>query len=318
MCERWDILGLGIVAVDDLLYVAEYPRPDTKVAIQVRQRQGGGLTGTALVAAARLGAKAAYGGILGDDALSRYTIEAFEREGVDCAPVLHHAGARPCHATIVVDQSTGLRTILYSVDGVISRSPEQVSPQLIAACRLLFVDYTSGYGGLRAARLAHAQGIEVVGDVERLTVPGAEELIYEIDHLIVGIDLARLVTDETTPERMVRALAGEERACCAVTVGEHGCWYSERGGEVQHVPAFRVEAVDTTGCGDVFHGAYAACIAKGECVSDAIRVAAAVAALKAMQPGGRNGIPDRPTVDRFLCERGLAGHRNWGMPCDRA
>jgi ribokinase len=297
---RWDVLGLGIAAVDDLLYVDAYPQPDTKVAVRARQRQGGGLTATALVAAARLGARAAYGGVLGDDELSRFTVCELEREGVDCAPVLHRSEAEPCHSVVVVDRSTGSRTILYSSEHVLSRQTNEVTPDLIGQCRVLFLDYTTGYSGLHAAQVAHDLGIEVVGDVERLSVPGAEELLREIDHLIVGIELAALVTGEAQPEQMVRALSGNERACCAVTAGDRGCWFVERGGEVRHVPALEVPVVDTTGCGDVFHGAYAACISLGEGVARAIEVATAAAGLKATKPGGRAGIPDRATVERLL------------------
>jgi sulfofructose kinase len=301
---RWDVLGLGIAAVDDLVYLDAYPQPDTKVVVRARQREGGGLTATALVAAARLGARAAYGGVLGDDELSRFTLRELEREGVDCSPVLRKREAEPCHSTVLVDSSTGSRTILASTERVVSRQPDEVQPDLIGQCRLLFVDYTTGHGGLRAVRLAHELGIEVVGDVERFTVPGSEELLNEIDHLIVGIALAALVTGRTEPEDMVWALLGGGRACCAVTAGDRGCWYAGRGGEVHHLPAYRVPVVDTTGCGDVFHGAYAAMVSFGESVDRAIEVASAAAALKATKPGGRAGIPDRESVERFLREGG--------------
>ena len=104
------------------------------------------------------------------------------------------------------------------------------------------------------------------------------------------------------------ALARPNRACCAVTAGAQGCWYSEHGGRVRHFPAFRVPVVDTTGCGDVFHGAYAASIARGDGIDRAIQVATATAGLKASQPGGRAGIPDRVAVERFLG----AGVRGFG------
>ncbi len=307
--DRWDILGLGVVAVDDLVYLASFPQADSKMPVQARGRQGGGLTGTALVAAARLGAKTAYGGILGDDELSLYTIRELEREGIDCAPITYHAEARPCHSLVLVDQSTGQRTILYSTEGMMPRQPEQVDEAVVRACRLLFVDSTTGYGGVRAVELAHAHGIQAVGDVERLTVPGTEELMRQLDHLIVGIQLAQQVTGMSEPEQMVRAL-GDGRACCAVTAGDRGCWYTEGSSAVRHVPAYHVEVVDTTGCGDVFHGAYAACIARGETVAAAIQVATATAAIKATQPGGRAGIPDRATVERFLQAEGTERARH--------
>ncbi len=303
----WDVLGFGAVAVDDLIYVDRYPQPNTKVTVRDRRREGGGLTGTALVAAARLGARAAYAGVLGDDELSRFTIEAFEREGVDCTPVLHRSEARPIHATIIVDESTAHRTILAWFGGVMFRPPDMITESLIAACRVLFLDHFNVEGGLRALEIARRHGIPVVADVEFVREPGVLDLIRRVDHLIIATDLGRRLTGEGEPPSMVRALAGPERACCVVTAGEEGCWYSEFGGEVVHVPAFSVDAVDTTGCGDVFHGAYAACLARGEDIPTAIRVASAAAAIKAMHPGGRSGIPSRDEVDRFLEERGGGG-----------
>jgi sulfofructose kinase len=300
MSARWDVLGFGVVAVDNVVTVDRYPIPDTKVEMRSQQRYGGGLTGTALVAAARLGAKAAYCGVLGDDELSRFTLQELEREGVDCTAVLQQPGARPYSAIVIVDQATGQRTILYTRQGVVQRQPEEMTEDLIGSCRVLFVDYTAGAGGQRAIELAHARSIPVVGDIEQAVAPDIPDLVRQIDHLIVGTEFGEQFTGETEPKQMVRALAGPDRACCVVTVGDQGCWYSERGGEVRHFPAFQVEVVDTTGCGDVFHGAYAACIAWGESIDRAIQIATAAAGIKATKPGGRSGIPNLPTVERFL------------------
>jgi sugar/nucleoside kinase (ribokinase family) len=298
---QWDVLGFGAVTVDDLIYVEHYPMPDTKVAVLDKQRQGGGLVGTALVAAARLGARAAYAGILGDDDLSRYTLGEFAREGVDCAPVLHRKDARPIHSMIIVDRTNGQRSIMASFVGVQWRAAAEIPAALIAACRVLFIDHHAVAGGLHAIDIAHQHGIPVVADIERETEPGAIDLAPRVDHLIVGINYAHRKTGVDAPADMVRALyAG--RTCVVVTAGERGCWYAarEQGGEVRHVPAFPVQVVDTTGCGDVFHGAYAACIAQGESVDSAVRVASAAAALKATQPGGRAGIPSRAAINQFM------------------
>ncbi len=300
MNTRWDILGLGVVAVDDLLYVEHFPRPNTKMRIQGKERQGGGLTATALVAATRLGARTAYLAVLGDDDLSCSALEELEREGVDCSPVLCQATARPVHAVVIVDRSSGERTILYTTEGYTPVPPEYIGEELIAQCRVLFVDYTAGEGGLRAVTLAHRHAIPVVADIEQESAPAMAELIPQVDHLIVDVEMAGRATGEAQPEHMVRALAHPKRACCVVTAGERGCWYAEWGGEVHHFPAYHVNVVDTTGCGDVFHGAYAACIARGEPVARAIQVASAAAALKATRPGGRSGIPTWSAVEAFI------------------
>jgi sugar/nucleoside kinase (ribokinase family) len=302
MIPCWDVLGFGAVAVDDLIYVDHHPLPDSKMLVRAKRREGGGLTGTALVAVARLGAKAAYCGVLGDDELSRFTIQELEREGVDCTPILHRAEARPIHSIVIVDLSTGQRSILAYPGGMIERQPEELTEDLIASCRVLFVDQTVIEGALHATKVAHAHGIPVVADIEFTADPRSPDLIRQVDHLIIGINLARQLTGEEDPATMVRSLAHAGRACCAVTAGERGCWYAEHDGKVRHFPAFPVQVVDTTGCGDVFHGAYAACIAQGESVDVAIQVATAAAGLKATRPGGRSGIPSRAMVDQFLRE----------------
>src|SRR5947209_15359530 len=101
----WDVLGLGCVAVDDLLYVPAYPPPECKVRVRRRERQGGGLTGTALVAAARLGARCAFAGVLGDDEDSRFVEDCFRRDGVDTSPIVRRPAARPIRSTVIVDES---------------------------------------------------------------------------------------------------------------------------------------------------------------------------------------------------------------------
>jgi sulfofructose kinase len=155
---------------------------------------------------------------------------------------------------------------------------------------------------LAATRLARGLAIPVVGDVETVSDPRSSELISRIDHLVISQELACELTGAEEPEAAVAGLAGPDRACCVVTAGEKGCWYSERGRDVQHFPAFRVDVVDTTGCGDVFHGAYAAGIARGESVTRSIEIATAAAGIKATWPGGRTGIPDLNTLDLFLKE----------------
>jgi sugar/nucleoside kinase (ribokinase family) len=304
MPGKWDVLGLGAVAVDDLVYVDHCPAPDSKQPILHQKRQGGGLAGTSLVAVARLGGKAAYCGVLGDDELSTFTLHELEREGVDCSPCVSQAGARPVHSIIIVDQSTGSRVILFSRDGVMEPPVEALTEALVVNCRVLFVDHLVLGSALQMIPMAHRHGIPVIADVEDDSDPQLPAFIKQIDHLIVGIELAKRLTGEENPVQIVGALARSGRACSVVTAGSHGCWYCERGGQVQFFPAFQVEAVDTTGCGDVFHGAYEISIARGECVPRAIQIATAAAGLKATQPGGREGIPSYPTVMEFLAENG--------------
>ncbi len=300
---RWDVLGYGLVSVDELLYVAHYPPPNTKAQVLRRERQGGGLTGTALVAAARVGARCAFAGVLGDDDLSQHAIRELEREGVDCSLLIRRADARPCHSTIVVDQSTGSRNIFFTRDGVMARPVAEITPELVARCRVLFVDSLDLDAALQGALVADALGVPVVADLDFVKYTAADALLSHVSHLILPEDFALRLTGAGTAPEAVAALARTTRPCTTVTAGERGAWYAVAGGPVQHQPAFAVPTVDTTGCGDVFHGAYAACVARGLTVPESIRFASAAAAIKAMYPGGRAGIPDRAAVERFLAAR---------------
>lgn len=302
MNPTWDVLGLGAVAVDDMVYVDGYPPPNTKVPIIDERREGGGLAGTALVTVARLGGTAAYLGVLGDDALSLFASAELERAGVDCSHVRRRPDARPIHSVIIVDSRTGQRTLFYSMAGVCNPDVADITPDVIGACRVLLVDSTVAVPALHAVDLARQAGVQVVADLEHSDGEGISELLRQVDHLIVGLDFAREVTGARSPEDLVRGLWLPTHTACVVTAGDHGSWYlaRETGSQIQHCPAWPVQVVDTNGCGDVFHGAYAARIARGDGVARAIGVASVTAALKATKPGRRQGIPDWPTVSRLM------------------
>jgi sulfofructose kinase len=301
-CEfmKCDILGLGGVAVDDLIYVEHYPPPDAKVRVLRRERQCGGLTATALVAAARLGARCAYAGVLGKDDLSRFTLDSLRRERIDVSHVRQTSAARPIHSTIVVDQNRGTRNIFFDIDQVVGAG-QGPSTTLVTSCRVLFVDNLGVSGMVKAARLARRKGVPVVGDFENDQHPQFPELLSLTNHLIVSREFAARLTGLQSPKEAVSRLAGPDREVAVVTDGDQGCWYWAREWTVpRHQPAFEVKVVDTTGCGDVFHGAYAFGLARDMNLEDRIRLASAAAALKVTKPGGQSGIPSLSKVKAFL------------------
>jgi ribokinase len=156
---------------------------------------------------------------------------------------------------------------------------------------------------LSAAHVARAAGAAVVADFEgRPTEPDFPELMAQVDHLIVSADFASWWTGRNDPADAARGLWSPERAVVIVTCGAAGCWWLSRegAGQPRHQPAFQVEVVNTTGCGDVFHGAYAAGLAQGLSLPDRLRLASATAALKAGCSGGQAGIPSRSVVQAFL------------------
>jgi ribokinase len=163
------------------------------------------------------------------------------------------------------------------------------------------VDHLGVPGIIRAARLARRAGIPVVADIESDRDPQIHQLLALTDHLILSRGFATALTGAKSPELAVRKLARPDRQVAAVTCGDQGCWYLARGWSLpKYQPAFRVKAVDTTGCGDVFHGAYAFALVRGMALEERIRFASATAALKATRPGGQAGIPPLAAVRRFL------------------
>jgi sugar/nucleoside kinase (ribokinase family) len=300
-----DVLGLGCSAVDDLLYVRHYPPPDAKAEVIRRERHCGGLTTTALVAASRLGARCAFAGTLGQDEESQFVLETLRREGVDTRHVVFRTDAGPVRSTIVVDETRRSRNIFFDVQRVRGADPNRPAKKIILGARVLLVDRYGIRGMLRAARLARRAGIPVVGDFESSHAPRLRELLALTDHLILSERFACQLAGVSHPAKAAQKLWRKDRSVVVVTCGERGGWSYEGSPYVpEPFRAFRVRAVDTTGCGDVFHGAYAAALARGLSLEERLQFAAAAAALKTTKPGGQTGIPTRAAVERFLKAKG--------------
>ena len=284
-----DILGLGCATVDELLFVDAYPAPDGKVLVREAQTQGGGLSATALVAGARIGARCAYGGMLGPDETSRQVAEILEAEGVDTTLVTWRDDAAAIRSTIIVDQSAHTRTIFFRRPGLVGAAPDAPSEREIAASRVLLIDHYGGAGNARAVEIARRVGVPVVADFERVDVPNWADFYPHVDHLVVSRGFAAQLCGQQAPSAAARALWTPRRAVVVVTAGEQGA-HAFDGNQGVHVAAFPVEVVDTTGCGDVFHGVYAATLAWNWPLRKRLIWASAAAALKARHVGAQAGI----------------------------
>jgi len=304
MTKHFDVLGLGCAAVDDILYVPAYPPADGKIEVRARERHCGGLCATALVAAARLGATCAFAGALGDDDGSRFVLDAFSRERVDTRHAVRRRAAGPVRSVIVVDERRRTRNIFYHLPTALGADAKLPAKEVILRARVLLVDRFGIPGMIRASRIARAAGSPVVADFESSRLPRFAELLALVDHLIVSENFARQFTGARTPAAAAEKLWRKDRAVVVITCGVRGCWFLDAStARPQRLPAFRVRAVDTTGCGDVFHGAYAAGLARGLPLVERLRLASATAALKATQHGGQAGIPRWRQVRAFLASQ---------------
>ena len=300
----FDVLGLGAVALDEFLYVDAYPAPDTKVRARESRVQCGGLTGNALVTAARMGARCAYAGRLGTSAAAKAIEEGFAGEGVDTRHASRRAEDGVVTSTIIVGTEGNTRNVFSRRNGITGARESEPSADVVESARVLFLDHHAGPGGVRAGRIAAAAGIPIVADFERQDAPCLDELLELTGHLIVPAHFACAITGASSPSDAILQLATSAREVTVVTNGAEGFWWVEKGGQPNHVPAFVVEVADTACCGDVFHGAYAAALAEGVPLRARLRFASAAAALKATRIGGQQSIPRRGEVDAFLERHG--------------
>jgi ribokinase len=298
-----DVIALGAVAVDSLVYVDAYPPPDTKVSVRRSLQQCGGLSATALVAAARLGASCAYAGLLGFDADSEFVSQAMLAEGIDLTHVAREVGAGPVHSTIIVGAQGDTRNIFTEHPARTGAHETLPAEELIRSARVLHVDHLGIPGMIRAARIARAAGVAVVSDLERDEFDGVDELFSLVDHLIISEGFALQRTGAQDAATAARALWTPARRTVVVTTGANGCVFTFDGAAVQTQPALAVNVVDTTGCGDVFHGAYCAALARRMPLDECVRIATVAASLKATRPGAQAGAPFWRQVESVRSER---------------
>jgi sulfofructose kinase len=306
-----EILGLGCVALDETLLVDDYPAEDSKTAISERSIRLGGITANALAAASRLGVRCGFAGTLGHGDVSRRVLDELIAAGVDTTLIRREAASQPIRSTIITSRRTGSRTILYDLAGAVGATTDWPPADAIQSAGLLLIDHFGMEGMLRAAKIAAAAGIPIVADFESDQRPEFGELLALVDHLIVARDFAQRITGTSDPARAVDLLWTNRRQAVVVTCGREGCWFraADAGSLPQHVPAIAVAARDTTGCGDVFRGAYATALLR-QCEAstlDRIRFATTAAALRAAATTPAERFPDRAAVDRLFAQ-------TWPMP----
>lgn len=313
MEKLYDVLGAGIAAVDDLIYVSEYPQVDCKIPVHGSVRHGGGPACTAIAAVGSLGGRAAYTARFGENELSKYIASALERHGVDISHIVDDPEGGPYHSIIVVD-GAGHRNVFY--DPALYRviTADDLPEALIQSAKLVLLDHITEPALTEVAEKAHRLGVAVLGDIEGRS-ESAKKLAALTDYLIVPRAWGEWASGARNPRDACAILAGVGRPATVVTDGAGGCYFcSSAEPEVRHFPAFKVDAFDTTGCGDTYHGAFALAVARNLTAADAVAFASAAAALKAMADGGkRRGWDALPTLDEviaFLGSRLSEGERS--------
>jgi|Deesub1362B_J571_1020462.scaffolds.fasta_scaffold17589_2 sugar/nucleoside kinase (ribokinase family) len=299
--KPFDVVGLGLNAVDELCVIPRYPEFNSKIRILSLHRQGGGQVATAMVALARWGLRARYIGKVGDDERGRYSLESIRKEGVDVTFVTVERGAFSQFAFILIDARNGERTILWDRDEKLMYRPGELDRKAVCSGRILHVDGHDIPATCQALQWAKEEGIPSVMDIDKVE-EGTAEMIRMVDFLITSSTFPSRFTGIADPVEALKTLDREVPGFVAMTLGREGALAMTSAGPL-HVPGFVVKAVDTTGAGDVFHAGFIFGLLQGWELRRILEFANAAAAIKCTQIGGRSGIPTLPRALAFLAER---------------
>ena len=293
-----DVLCAGFACHDLVFAVPQHPGPDEKMRAEGLTNCGGGLAANAAVAAARLGCRTAFAGYLGADVYGDFHLAEFHADGVNTAWVVR--GSEPTPLSAIIVKPDGLRTIVhYRGDSEGACTGRFDLAQL--RTKSILIDAYQFDLAVALTEYAKANHIPTVIDADALR-PQVAQLVQQVDYVVASERFALEYSDDAGVEAGLHKLSAVAPHV-VITLGGRGLIW-QRGATVGQLPAFPVNAVDTTGAGDAFHGAFAAGLALGLGWDELLRYASAVGALCCTKVGGRVGIPTAAEVTEFL-----AAHR---------
>ncbi len=293
--REYDVVGFGQNTVDHICVLPEYPRIDTKTEILNYEKLPGGQIATAVVFASRLGLRGKYIGKVGSDDNGRLSAESLGKEGIDVTSLSVAAGARNHCSFVMVDQKSGERTIIWDRDPRLTYPVGDLRRSEICAGHVLLLDGHDQEAALQAAVWAQQEGIAVVADLDRVE-GNSKSLIGRVDFLIASAGFPSELTGIDDPEASLLALRGHCPGFLAVTIGAAGAT-AVLGSRCVRFPGFKVRAVDTTGAGDIFHGAFIYGLLRNWPLASIMSFANAAAALNCTHLGAR---AETPTLNEIM------------------
>ncbi|MCX7049421.1 MAG: PfkB family carbohydrate kinase [Candidatus Sumerlaeota bacterium] len=301
--DSLDVLGIGVATLDTVGAVEEFPEPDGKTRVFDLMQEGGGPAATAMVACSRLGLRAGLIAMTGDDDEGRFIRDGLAKEGVDVSRVFIGKNHRSIVAFCFAHRKTAQRVIYAARYQLPHMDFEKIDRAYLKRAKILLIDGLELSAGAKAAEIIRGAGGLTVMDAGSAHA-GYAEALRHIDYLVASWTFARGYTKKATPEEALEVLrwSGWHRAV-AITLGPEGYIAAEGGHAPFRAAAFEVKAVDTTGAGDVFHGAFCAGLARRWAFEQCCVFASACAAMKCEQPSGRKGIPTFAQAIAFCRER---------------
>lgn len=304
MSEYPQIVGVGHNCLDRLCTVEAYPPEDGSTHITSITVQGGGAVATAMAAAARLGASSAIVGHLGDDEAGGEICRLLRADGVSTQWITRIEGERSSVSYVMIDPSHGSRTKFPYHDTLPPIEWNGARADVIRHAKVLHLDGTRYENAVRAAEIAKAAGVTVSLDGCSMQTDNARNraLASMADILIMNAKYPTRVSGKEDYAEALLEMSAWGPKIVIGTRGDQGCM-AVIDGRVVTFPAYRVKAVDTTGAGDVFHGAFLVGWLRGMELRENIRFAGAVSALKCTKIGGRTGIPTVEAALELMAQR---------------
>lgn len=294
-----EIVGIGLATVDYLAVVDALPAPDSKIWMERFAIEGGGPVATAMVTLARLGSRASFLGCLGGDDLGRVALEGLRAEGVDVSGVQIDPEGTTSLAMITVERGTGRRNVVARRGTLRPLAWGDALAERVRGAAALHVDGHEMAAQIAAAAEARAAGVPVFYDAGSVR-ERCGELLALTDWLVTSERFPRDFTGSAKLTRAMEKLLALGPRVVVTTLGARGCRYLDAEGSGE-ISGFAVEdPVDTTGAGDVYHGALISAALRGWPLARICAFANAAAALKCRALGGRTGVPSLAEVEGLL------------------
>ncbi|MDF1659245.1 MAG: PfkB family carbohydrate kinase [Verrucomicrobiales bacterium] len=279
--------------LDTIQVVDDFPSGTGVTEVKESTIMGGGPVPTALCAAARLGAKTAIIDRVGNDWRGELIARDYQKFGVDLTWFMRELNHSSSMGTVLVRKSDGERHLIFQEGTAPPLDAIELPLEALKQCKILHLNGRHWPACLKAAAIVKKAGglVSFDGGANRYD-PKFRELLQMVDILIVASDFAARYSKSSHENEQLASLSEGGARIVGITKGTDGSWFRNAEGATFHQPAFKLEnVVDTTGCGDVFHGAFLFAVNAGENWKRCAALASAAAALSAKALGGRGNLP---------------------------
>ena len=300
--KKIDVLCVGMATYDLTFIVSSHPKPDVKCFASHYKECGGGPAANASVSVSRLGGNAGFSGYLGYDHFGQIHYEELLENSINCDLVIRNKF--PTRLSVILAKPNGDRTVITYEEKtpLIKKTELNFNLAIIKPKTILFDGHESKIS-LLLAKKAKSLGIITILDAGSVH-KGTLTLLPYIDYLVCSAVFAKAYISSKNLNKILNELTKIVKNV-VITLGKNGLiWKTDNSSG--KLKAYKINAIDTTGAGDTFHGAFALGVAKNKKLIDNLIYSSAAAALCCSKIGARKGIPKNKEVESFIKRNNLS------------